>query len=193
MMFQHLQFTWPKYVTRELGEDFPWGSVWGLNSLLILGLAPLATFLTRRMRMLSVLIVGAFVAASAPLVLVLGSSYPFQVAMVVTLTVGEALAMPRSFEYAVAIAPPGRESTYVSLSSLPFFLAKLIVGPTSGYLLASFCPAEGPRHGAALWAVIGAITMVAPVGILAFRRVIESRRGEIRDDMVSSAMAGAAD
>jgi MFS family permease len=173
MMFQHLQFTWPKYVTRELGEDFPWGTVWGLNSLLILGLSPLATFLTRHMRVLSVMIVGAFIAAAAPIVLVFGSSYPFQVAMIVTLTVGEALSMPRSYEYAVAIAPPGRESTYVSLSSLPFFLAKLIVGPTSGYLLAAFCPATGPRHSAALWAVICAITMVAPVGILTLRRIIE--------------------
>jgi MFS family permease len=178
MVFQHLHFTWPKYVTRELGEAFPWGKVWGLNSLLILGFTPLATALTRRMRMLDVMTAGAFVAAMSPFLLVVGSSYPFQVAMVVTLTVGEALAMPRSFEYAVAVAPRGRESTYVSLSSLPFFLAKLIVGPTSGYLLAAFCPATGPRHPAVLWGVIGATTMIAPVGLVAWRRIIVTAHSE---------------
>jgi proton-dependent oligopeptide transporter, POT family len=175
MMFQHMHFTWPKYVTRELGDDFPWGKLWGLNSLLILGLAPLATVLTRNRATFQVLLIGAFISAASPFVLCFGSSYPFQLTMVLVLTVGEALWSPRSYEYTLAVAPPGRESTYASLAALPFFLAKFLVGPSSGYLLAAFCPATGPRRPAILWAFIGVTTMIGPIGIFALRRVIQGR------------------
>jgi dipeptide/tripeptide permease len=177
MMFQHMHFTWPKYIVRERGDEFPWGKIWALNSILILGLAPLATAVTRRMPALKVMLVGAFVSAASPFVLCLGSSFACQVAMVVTLTVGEALWSPRGYEYTVAIAPPGRESTYVSLAALPWFLAKFLVGPSSGYLLAAFCPASGARHPAVLWAIVGVMTMVGPLGILTFWRVIEGKAG----------------
>jgi predicted MFS family arabinose efflux permease len=175
MMFQHMQFTWPKYVTRELGDEFPWGKIWALNSLLILVFAPLAAALTRRLPVFDVLLYGALISAASPFLLCLGSSYTHQVVMVVMFTVGEALWSPRSYEYTVAIAPPGRESTYVSLSSLPWFVAKFFVGPASGYLLAAWCPASGPRHAALLWLVIGITTMLGPVGILALRKVIEGK------------------
>lgn len=170
MMFQHMHFTWPKYVLREQGEGFPVGTIWSLNSLLILVLAPVATALTRKRRPFEVLLVGAFISALSPFVLCLGSALPFQIAMILVLTVGEALWSPRLYEYNLAIAPRGREATYVSLAMLPYFLAKFLVGPTSGYLLEAFAPATGPRHAALLWLVIGLTTMIGPVGILLGRR-----------------------
>lgn len=169
LIFQHMHFTWPTYVTRVQGEDFPVGKVWAINSFLILFLAPLGTALTRGRKPLDVLLLGAFITAASPFVLCFGSSLAFQLAMIVTLTIGEALWSPRLYEYNVSIAPPGREATYVALASVPYFLAKLIVGPSAGYFLAWFCPEHGPRTPALLWAIIGLITMIGPVGILATR------------------------
>jgi MFS family permease len=165
MMFQHMHFTWPKYVLREQGDDFPIGTVWSLNSFLILFLAPLGTALTRGRRPFEVLLFGATISALSPLVLCLGSSMPYQIGMILVLTVGEALWSPRLYEYNVSIAPRGREATYVSLASLPYFLAKFLVGPTSGYLLATFVPAQGPRNAAMLWGIIGMSTLLGPLGI----------------------------
>ncbi len=165
MMFQHMHFTWPKYITRERGDSFPIGTVWSLNSMLILFLAPLGTAVTRNRKPFNVLLFGAFISSLSPFVLCLGSALHYQIAMILFLTVGEALWSPRLYEYNVAIAPRGREATYVSLAALPYFLAKFLVGPSSGYLLAAFCPAEGPRHAAIMWAIIGVTTMVGPVGI----------------------------
>lgn len=169
MMFQHMHFTWPKYVLREQGERFPMGTVWSLNSMLILFLAPLGTALTRKRRPFEVLLVGAFISALSPFVLCFGSGMKFQLAMILVLTVGEALWSPRLYEYNVSIAPRGREATYVSLASLPYFLAKFLVGPTSGYLLDRYCPANGPHHTALLWGAIGLSTMLGPIGIFALR------------------------
>lgn len=165
MMFQHMHFTWPKYVLREQGDGFPVGTVWSFNSFLILLLAPLGTALTRNRKPLDVLLFGAFISALSPLVLCFGSSMPYQIGMILVLTIGEALWSPRLYEYNVSIAPRGRESTYVSLAALPYFLSKFLVGPTSGYLLATFVPASGPRQPAILWGIIGASTLIGPIGI----------------------------
>lgn len=178
MMFQHMHFTWPKYVLRERGDAFPMGTIWSLNSLLILGLAPLGTALTRKRRPFEVLLVGAFISALSPFVLCFGSSMALQLAMIFVLTIGEALWSPRSYEYTVSIAPRGRESTYVALGALPFFFAKFLVGPTSGYLLATYCPAEGPRAPAILWAVIGATTILGPLGMFLSRGWISKNERE---------------
>lgn len=165
MMFQHMHFTWPKYITREQGDSFPIGTVWSLNSFLILFMAPLGTAITRRRKPFNVLLFGAFISSLSPFALVFGSTMPYQIAMILLLTVGEALWSPRLYEYNVSIAPRGREATYVSLAALPYFLAKFLVGPTSGYLLQSYCPAEGPRQAGMLWLIIGISTMVGPIGI----------------------------
>jgi hypothetical protein len=174
-MYQHMHFTWPKYVTREQGDAFPFGKVWGLNSLLILGLAPLGTALTRNRKPYTMITVGTTIAALSPFILCLGSSLAFQLAMVITSTIGEALFAPRVYEYNLAIAPRGREATYVSLAALPYFLAKFLVGPTSGYLLEAFCPAQGPRQPAILWAIIGMTTMLGPIGIYLGRGWLDAK------------------
>jgi MFS family permease len=169
MMFQHMSFTWPKYITREQGDAFPMGTVWAINSVLILVLVPLGAVATRNRKPFDVLLGGAFVSSLSPFILCFGSSMPFQIAMILTLTVGEALWSPRLYEYNVSVAPRGREATYVALASLPYFLAKFLVGPTSGYLLAAYSPATGPRQPAVMWAIIGMTTMVGPVSIWLLR------------------------
>lgn len=180
MMFQHMHFTWPKYVTRIEGDKFPVGTVWSINSMLILFMAPLGTALTRKRRPLDVLLFGAFISSLSPFVLCFGSSMPYQLGMILLLTIGEALWSPRLYEYNVSIAPRGREATYVSLAALPYFLAKFLVGPTSGYLLAAYVPAGGPYNPAMLWALIGLSTMLGPVGIFLARGWI-SRKEEPKE------------
>ncbi len=173
MMFQHMHFTWPKYVLREQGESFPMGTVWSINSFLIIFLAPLGTAVTRNLKPFEVIVVGAFISALSPFVLIFGSSMPYQLGMILLLTIGEALWSPRLYEYNLSIAPRGREATYISLAALPMFFAKFLVGPTSGILLERFCPAEGARNPAILWAIIGISTLIGPIGVLTLRRVIE--------------------
>jgi hypothetical protein len=135
-------------------------------------LAPLGAALTRNFKPINVLLVGAMISSVSPFVLCFGSGFWFQIGMILVLTVGEALWSPRLYEYNVSIAPRGREATYVSLAALPTFLAKFLVGPTSGYLLATFVPVEGARNPAALWAIIGVSTIIGPLCILRLRHWI---------------------
>ncbi|MBP7937470.1 MAG: MFS transporter [Phycisphaerae bacterium] len=104
-----------------------------------------------------------------------GSVNPYYVAIVlfvILLSVGEAFFSPRLYEYAAAIAPKGQEASYMSMSLLPFFLAKLFVGMFSGILLEAYCPETGPRNSDTLWLIIALTTMISPAGLLLFGRYI---------------------
>ena len=81
-------------------------------------------------------------------------------------SVGEAFYSPRVYEYAAAIAPPGQEASYGSLAYLPFLVGKVLVG-TSGWLLAMFCPATGPRRSDLMWLIFACAASVAPIGLVA--------------------------
>jgi MFS family permease len=173
MIFQHGHFTLPKYALRELGESFPIGKFQTINPIAIIFLVPLATALTRHMRAFPVMLVGSVISAGSVFILVLPASYFTIAAFYLLLAVGESLWSPRSYEYIATIAPRGRESSYMGLSGLPFFLAKLGALPMSGWLLSKYCPAEGPRHASTMWLIIGLTTVIAPVFMFALRSVIE--------------------
>jgi len=200
MIFVHMDYTYPTFGIRELGEGAPVGHLYGLNNILIVVLAPLVGVLTQRISAYRMVIFGSFIAAASVFVMavpprwfqpvadgwcghlightwlgVAGRINPYYVMIflfVLFLSIGEAFYSPRLYEYTAAIAPKGQEASYMAMSYLPFFLAKLAVGPLSGALLAWFCPANGPRHSETLWLLIGLSTMIAPVGFVVFQRFI---------------------
>ncbi len=209
MIFVHMDYTYPTFGIRELGEGAPVGHLYGLNNILIVILAPLVGVLTQRISAYRMVIFGSFIAAASVFIMtvppqwfrpladgwvghcivhvwlgVSGTVNPYYVMIflfVLFLSIGEAFYSPRLYEYTAAIAPKGQEASYMAMSSLPFFLAKIGVGPLSGVLLAHFCPAAGPRHSETLWLIIGLSTMIAPVGLFVFQRFIRVHEAG-RDD-----------
>lgn len=65
MIFLHMDYTYPKFGIRELGEGAPIGHLYALNSILIVFLAPLVGVLTQRIPAYRMVIFGSFVAASS--------------------------------------------------------------------------------------------------------------------------------
>jgi hypothetical protein len=91
----------------------------------------------------------------------------------VGLSIGEALWSPRLYEYAAAIAPKGREASYMAMTSLPYFFAKCGAGFLSGWLLTHYCPETGARHPETMWLIIGGMALVTPLGAILFRKYIQ--------------------
>jgi hypothetical protein len=114
-----------------------------------------------------------------------GNIHPYYIMAALYLAVfsiGEAFYSPRVYEYAAAIAPKGQEASYGALAYLPFLVGKLLIG-TAGWLLAAFCPEQGPRHPGILWLIFALAASVAPIGLLIGRsyiRVPEAGR-DMRD------------
>ena len=196
-------YIFPKYGIRELGEGAPIGRIFlSLNTGLIIILAPIIGALTQRLSAYKVVIIGSFIAAASVFFMAMPPQWfrpladawlgeliahrwlgvkdlavnPLYVAIVLSVVVysiGEAFYSPRLYEYPAAIAPKGQEASYMSLSFLPYFVAKFFVGGLSGFLLRAYCPAQGPRSSGTMWAIIGVMAMITPFGLLVFRRYIQ--------------------
>lgn len=94
----------------------------------------------------------------------------------IVFTIGESIWSPRLMQFTAEIAPKGKEGTYISLSVLPFFLAKFIVGPMSGWLVGKYTPLDAgkvmasyPEHHM-VWVWVGAMGILTPIGLMIFRK-----------------------
>ena len=198
-IFLQMDYVFPKFGDRELGLNAPVGKLAGINSLIIIFLAPVVGALTQKFSAYRMVVFGGAICAAGVFVMALptnwfepmangafggwlghgylglqGAVHPYYVMSAIYLTIfsiGEAFYSPRVYEYAAAIAPPGQEASYGALAYLPFLVGKLLVG-TSGWLLVIFCPATGPRRSNVMWLIFALAASVAPVGLIAFRRYI---------------------
>lgn len=224
LVFYHFHYTFPKYGIRVLGEGVKIGSIYGvLNPVLIVFLVPLLAAATKKVSSYKMLLIGTAVSSLSVFIAVLPAElfsplmntwltdlllnrwlevpaaqqapiYLVLVFFIVTFTIGEAIWSPRLTQFTAEIAPPGREGSYVALSYLPFFLAKMVAGPMSGWLLATYIP-EGAssypqQHMVWLW--VGGMACITPLGMLIFRKIYlqaEKRHEEPQPASVKAAAA----
>ena len=200
LIFMQMDYVFPKFGIRELGEGAPVGRLVAINNILIVFLVPFVGAMTQRFSAYRMVIVGGVISALSVFVMALpatwfqtladgfvgrwighgylglaGDVHPYYVMItlfVILMSFGEAFYSPRVYEYAAAIAPKGQEASYAALSYIPFLLAKLIVGTVSFRLLAKYCTEVGERNSGAMWLVIGLIATIAPVGLILLRRYI---------------------
>jgi len=198
-IFLQMDYVFPKFGDRELGLNAPVGKIAGINSIIIIFLAPVVGALTQKFSAYRMVVFGGAICAAGVFVLALptnwfeplangafgdwlghgylrlhGAIHPYYVMSALYLTVfsvGEAFYSPRVYEYAAAIAPKGQEASYGALAYIPFLIGKVLVG-TSGWLLAMFCPATGPRRSDLMWLIFACAASVAPIGLLLFRSYI---------------------
>ena len=207
-IFLQMDYVFPKFGDREMGLNAPVGKLSGINSIMIIFLAPVVGALTQRIASYRMVIIGSIICTVGVFIMTLptdwfvpaagsafghalghgylqltGAVHPYYVMSAIYLTifsVGEAFYSPRVYEYAASIAPPGQEASYGSLAYIPFLVGKLLIG-TSGWVLATFCPEHGECHAASLWLIFALAASVAPFGLIVFRRYIrvpEAGRGE---------------
>ncbi|MBT8045222.1 MAG: hypothetical protein KJO79_09755, partial [Verrucomicrobiae bacterium] len=204
------------------------GNVFGvLNPVIIVFLVPVIAYLTRKVRSYWLLLIGTIVSVASVAIVVVppetfawmentwfgiivydrwlevpvGNRDPYYLSMVLFVTVftiGEAIWSPRLMQFTAEIAPPGREGSYISLSYLPYFGAKFIVGPMAGMLLTNYSPEFGvdgiygyyPDHQL-IWWWIGGTAALTPIGMLVFRKlyhIAEIRAEEAAKEAANEAM-----
>ncbi len=203
LTFYHFHYTFPKYGIRVLGEGVKIGNIYGvLNPVLIVFLVPFIAALTKKISSYIMMMVGTAVSSVAiflatmpaeiyaPLVdtwvgeLVYvrwlevpeGERTPIFLSLVffiIVFTIGEALWSPRLMQFAAEIAPKDREGSYVALSYLPYFAAKFIAGPLSGWLVSTYTPegAESYPNHYMVWVWVGGMAALSPLGLIVFRKV----------------------
>jgi MFS family permease len=198
-IFLQMDYVFPKFGDRELGLHAPVGKLAGINAIVIIFLAPVVGALTQKYSAYRMVVIGGIICAAGVFIMALptnwfisaannslgqwlghsylglqGNVHPYYVMTalyLIVFSVGESFYSPRVYEYAAAIAPKGQEASYGALAYIPFLIGKLLVG-TSGWLLAAFCPEQGPRQCGTMWLIFALAASVAPVGLLLFQRYI---------------------
>jgi len=168
LVFRQFDMAFPTYMRRVFGPDAPVGTMYAIDPLVVIFLAPLLQVLTANFAPLRWIILGAWLTAAAPLLLIFSTPGALHLGGVVlfsvALAVGESLWSPRLNDYAADVAGPARLGVYMAASAPIMFLSKLPAGWLAGWLLARYCPSD-PALGAcdtlALWSVIATVTMVS--------------------------------
>ena len=206
LVFYHFHYTWPTYGIRIFGEGAKVGNIWGvLNPVMIVYLTPLVAVLTKGVRSYQMLLVGTLISVISMVVAVLpaelfsplmdtwfaelvfvrwlevapANQVPLYLSLIIFIalfTVGEAIWSPRLMQFTAEIAPGGKEGTYIALSYLPYFGAKLIVGPMSGWLLVTYTPkgAESYPNHYMVWVWIAVMAAVTPLSLIMLRRLFKT-------------------
>jgi POT family proton-dependent oligopeptide transporter len=141
-----------------------------VNPIIIFFGVPTLTALTKRYHVLTMMIIGSLVSASATFLLCGGPHTSMLIAYFFVFSIGEALWSSRFMEYSAELAPPGRTAQYMGIANLPWFVAKTTTGFYSGFILERFCPKDGPKHTEVMWLIYGAIAMLSPIGLFAARK-----------------------
>jgi MFS family permease len=198
-IFLSMDYVFPKFCLRVLGDGAPIGRLSNINYLLIIVLAPVIGALTQQFSAYRMVIVGGIICAASVFIMALptewfqnaangtivqwfgrhylglkGGINPYYLMTAIYIaifSVGEGFYSPRVYEYAAAIAPKGQEASYGALSYVPFLVGKLLIGGT-GFLLAALCPEGGPRNPAMMWLILALAAAIAPIGLIALRRYI---------------------
>ena len=166
-LFAHQWLTMPQYVARaypgwvsENMETFV-----NLNPLLIFVLTPIITAMTSKVKVYRMMILGTLVMGLPTFFLAIGPSIVPLFAYIIFMSVGEAMWQPRFLQLAAEIAPEGKTGQYMGVAQFPWFLTKMLTGLYSGYMLQTYCPADGPQNTQLLWLIYGAIALVTPLGL----------------------------
>src|SRR5881398_2610085 len=199
LIFLQMDYVFPKFGIRELGNGAPIGHLSNINYILIIVLVPIIGALTQKFSAYRMVVIGGAICAASVFVMALptpwfqapadglfgkwighaylrlqGGVHPYYVMIAIYISIfsiGEAFYSPRVYEYAAAIAPKGQEASYGALSYIPFLLGKLLVG-SAGWLLAAFCPEHGPRRSGIMWLIFALAASIAPIGLLTLRRYV---------------------
>ncbi|HAH08039.1 MAG TPA: hypothetical protein DCM05_16185 [Elusimicrobia bacterium] len=170
-LFAHQFLTMPDYIMRafpaEVGAKYEW--IAGLNPLIIVIFVPLIAALTRRVNVLTMMIVGTSISALTTFMLVPGPDLKALILYTLLFSFGEAVWSSRFLEYVADLAPAGRVGAYMGLAGIPWFLAKFTTGLYSGTMINRFIPQGGPHDTSTLWLIYAFIACISPIGLILAR------------------------
>lgn len=171
-IFAHDFLTMPDYIFREypaeVSAKFEW--IQGINPFIIVVFVPTIAAMTRKVKVLNMMIIGTVITATMPLLLVPGPRLWALLTYVVMFSMGEAVWSSRFLEHVANLAPQGRVGAYMGFANIPWFLAKFTTGFYSGYMLNRFIPVDGAHNSGTLWLTYACIAWISPAGLLLARK-----------------------
>jgi dipeptide/tripeptide permease len=144
-----------------------------LNALGIIFFQVLVSFLVRRTRPLTSIIIGVAVTVASFIVYLAGETGWVVVTAIIVFSVGEMLASPRSKEYAGRIAPPEKVGMYMGYFYWCVALGNLFGGLLSGVAYQYFGP-HGIDRPNIMWIMFAMLAAFTAVTLVLFDRGVKT-------------------
>jgi hypothetical protein len=176
VMFWHIFYALPFYVKDYLQygrfEIIETVDAWTIILLTI----PL-TFIARKLKPLSAMVLGFAFATSAWFLMGAVPTLFGAIAAMTVFAVGECLQAPRFYEYVARLAPPEQVGTYMGFAFLPIAIGTFFAGWSSGFLVKQFVEGGNP-DAPKMWLIVGAYGLASTLLLLFYDRFISPARGE---------------
>lgn len=200
LVFTHQFLVMPKYYTRVMQGDFELGFANSINPIIIVvGLIVLIPIINKY-NTFKMIVLGMAISAFSLVIMALpiewtlaipgihnlDQAYTFIIfAQIIVFALGELIFSPRFSEYTAMIAPKDKVASYMSLASLPMFIAKPINGFVSG-LLISLYSYDGIRakidtgnvaynnSPEFMWFIYFLLALMSPIGVVMMKKYLRS-------------------
>jgi len=176
----HLETTLPKYLMQRLHQDVWFPLIQALNPVMILVFFQLVRVLApAKLGPLWAILVGGILLFTAYIWLASSETLWAVIVGVIHLTLGEAIALPRSRDYLAEILPDGKEGHYIGIMAIPTALVdQLGVWLMSAALIHDY----NAEHTMWWWVVLGAAwTPLWAMFLLVYQHCGRCRQREIEE------------
>jgi proton-dependent oligopeptide transporter, POT family len=174
-LFAHQFLTIPDYIMRAyppaVGAKYEW--IVSINPFIIVIFVPLISAFTRKVNVLTMMIIGTTISAAITFILVPGPDLTRLLIYTIVFSFGEAAWSSRFYEYVAQIAPPGKVGSYMGMAGIPWFLAKFTTGLYSGVLIEKFIPSGGLQDTGTLWLIYGIAACSTPIGFVIAKKWLD--------------------
>lgn len=172
---EQFYFTFPKYVTRHIDAKAPLELVTLINPAVIaLGQGFMARALAK-LHPLTTMVMGMAIAALSMVVMGVLPGLVGACLSGAVFAVAEMTFSPRFYAYIGSFAREGKAGMYMGLAFVPAALGGWLGGQASGFLIAKYLPASGPREPLKVWLAYAALGAVFAGFMALYRRVYRDR------------------
>lgn len=164
-----LAIYWRDFVDKGANVD----ALLSVEALTVILTTLVATYLMRKVRPFTSIVLGVLVSSLSFVLLTLGTRIEYVVLMLIVLAIGEVLQAPRYYEYVSRLAPPGQQGLFMGYAFLPIGIGFLGGGALAGRLLKHF--GTGGRTPSHMWWVVAGVGVVTTVLLFTYDRLLRPR------------------
>ena len=175
LMFWQLYLSVPLYILRHISERAPMEYIVAINpGMIILFQMPVA-WAVRRVSSKTAMALGMGISTVAMMLLGFLPSLWGACLAIAVFAIGEMTFAPRFLDYVSMLAPKGKVGLYLGYAYMRSFIASLVGGWLSGYLLARYVPETGRREPLFMWLTFSAVGVAALIALFVYNRVVGGR------------------
>jgi dipeptide/tripeptide permease len=172
LMFWQLYLSVPLYILRHISERAPMEYIVAINPGMIIILQMPVAMAVRRVSSKTAMGLGMGISTVAMALLGFLPTLWGACLAIAVFALGEMTFAPRFLDYVSMLAPKGKVGLYLGYAYIRSFIALVVGGRLSGYLLARYVPETGHREPLTMWLTFTAVGVVALIALFIYSRII---------------------